>query len=229
MTRSAFLRARRPEHKQQRREAILAAARDCARASGVRAVSLGAVAEAAGIAKSNIARYFGTREEIYLELLTEEWQRWARAVAPRLRAAHGTTEAMTALAETLVDQPLFCDLLSHVSTSLEHNVSAPAARTFKHALHDNVAAMGAELAGVTDLNDREGAELVAMAAGLAGNLYRAANPPPVLAQVYAEDPELAATRPALLPTLVRALSALAAGLPTLRNQSVLNAGEGYLV
>jgi AcrR family transcriptional regulator len=205
MTRSAFLRARRPEHKQQRREAILAAARDLARASGVRNVSLGAVAEAVGLAKSNIQRYFGTREEIYLELLTEEGRQWAQAVSARLRDTHGTAEAMAALAETMVDRPLFCDLLSHASTTLEHNVSVPAARTFKHTLHDLLAAMGAEVARATELTEREGAELVATASALAGTLYRAANPSPVVAQVYAEDPELAASHPALLPTLVRTL------------------------
>jgi AcrR family transcriptional regulator len=217
MTRSAFLRARRPEHKQQRREAILAAARDLARASGVRNVSLGAVAEAAGLAKSNIARYFGTREEIYLELLTQEWRQWADAVSARLGNAHGTGEAMAALAETLVDRPLFCDLLSHLSTSLEHNVSVPVARAFKHTMYDHLTTTGAEVALVTELTEREGCELVAMAANLAGTLYRTANPPPVLAQVYADDPELAATRMPMLPTLVRTLSALAAGLPTLRD------------
>ena len=218
MTRSAFLRARRPEHKQQRREAILTAARDLAHASGVRTVSLGAVAETVGLAKSNIQRYFGTREEIYLELLTEEWRQWAQAVSTRLPDTHGTTEAIAALAETMADRPLFCDLLSHASTTLEHNVSVPAARTFKHTLHDLLTAMGAEVARATELTEREGAELVATASALAGTLYRAANPSPVVAQVYAEDPELAASHPALLPTLVRTLSALAAGLPTLRDK-----------
>ncbi|MGR6914149.1 TetR family transcriptional regulator [[Actinomadura] parvosata] len=218
MTRSAFLRARRPEHKQQRREAILAAARELARTSGVRNVSLGAVAEAVGLAKSNIVRYFGTREEIYLELLVDEWHQWGEAVAERLRTVASTAEAMTALAETIADRPLFCDLLGHASTSLEHNVSVPAARAFKHAVLDQVRAMGAELARATDLTEREGAELVGAASGLAGMLYPAANPPPALAQVYAEDPELAATCPVLLPTLLRALSALAAGLPTLRER-----------
>ena len=217
MTRSVFLRARRPEHKQQRREAILAAARELARDSGVRNVSLGAVAEAVGQAKSNIARYFGTREEIYLELLAEEWRQWTQTVTARLHDASGTADAMVTVAETLVDRPLFCDLLSHVSTSLEHNVSVPAARRFKHAVHDLLAATGAELARATNLTEREGTELAAMAASLAGTLYRAANPSPVVAQVYAEDPELAASRPTLLPTLVRTLSALAAGLPTLRH------------
>ncbi|MEV0614564.1 TetR family transcriptional regulator [Nonomuraea sp. NPDC050404] len=215
---SAFLRARRPEHKQQRREAILAAARELARASGVRNVTLGAVAEAVGLAKSNIMRYFGTREEIYLELATEEWRQWAADVSARLRDTNGTAEAVTVLAETLVDRPLFCDLMSHTSTSLEHNVSVPAARAFKHTVVDLLSEMGAEVARATELTQREGGEVVAAASGLAGMLYPAANPPPALAQVYAEDPELAASCPVLLPTLVRALRALAVGLPTLRDE-----------
>src|SRR5262245_18913179 len=108
MTRSAFLRARQPEHKQQRRDAILAAARDLARRSGVGSVSLGAVAEAVGLAKSNISRYFGTREEIYLALLTDEWQQCSQAVVARLRRAHDTDAAVAALADTIVERPLFC-------------------------------------------------------------------------------------------------------------------------
>jgi AcrR family transcriptional regulator len=219
MTRSAFLRARRPEHKQQRRDAILAAARDLARESGVRNVSLGAVAETVGLAKSNISRYFGTREEIYLELLAEEWRQYTRAVSERLNDAHDTDAAITAIAETMVDRPLFCDLLSHLPTSLELNVSIEAARAFKHAVHDHITATGAELARATQLTDREAVELVAAAGGLGGLLYRAANPPPVLAQLYVDDPELAATHPKLLPTLLRMLSALAAGLPTLRDKT----------
>ncbi|HEU4330550.1 MAG TPA: helix-turn-helix domain-containing protein, partial [Lapillicoccus sp.] len=63
-----FMRARRPEHKQQRREAILDAARDLALRRGVRAITLGDLAEAVGLAKSNVVRYFGTREEIFVEL-----------------------------------------------------------------------------------------------------------------------------------------------------------------
>ena len=220
MTQSTFLRARRPEQKLQRREAILAAARDLALASGVSNVSLGAVAETVGLAKSNISRYFGTREEIYLVLLAEEWREWAQAVSARLQDGHGTATAVTALAETIVDRRLFCDLLSHASTTLEQNVSVPAARTFKHTVHELVAATGADVARVTGLTEREGGELTAMAATLAGTLYPAANPPPALTELYAEDPELAASRPDAPSTLLRTLSALAAGLPTLRDTTL---------
>ncbi|MEV0631544.1 TetR/AcrR family transcriptional regulator [Nonomuraea wenchangensis] len=216
MTRSAFLRARRPEHKEQRRQAILDAARELAAASGVRTVSLGAVAEAVGLAKSNIVRYFGTREEIYLQLAAEEWRAWAEAVTARLPETTDPEAVVTALAETLAARPLFCDLLGNTSTSLEHNVSVPAAHAFKRTVVGTVAELGARIAPAAGLTPAEGLELAAAAAGLAGVLYPAANPSPVLVQVYAQDPELAASCPPFVPTLVRGLRAIAAGLPTLR-------------
>lgn len=217
MTDGAFLRARRPEHKQQRREAILAAARELALRSGVREVSLGGVAAAVGLAKSNLARYFATREEIYLELAAQEWHGWELAVLDRLAASPGRDGVVDALVETLVERPLFLDLLSNSSTSLEHNVTVEAARTSKLASLRTIASLGTAVARVRpDLTEVEARELVAAATGLAALLYPAANPPPVLAELYACDPELAAARIVLEPTLKRALAALAAGLPTLR-------------
>lgn len=213
----AFVRARRPEHKQQRREAILAAARDLAAESGMRTVSLGSVATAVGLAKSNVVRYFGTREEIYLELAAEGWTAWGAEVAERLRDASGQDETVAALTETLAGRPLFCDLLSHTATTLEHNISVPAARAFKRVVLGVLADLAGDVAqahGV--LTEQEGFEIAAAAAALAGTFYPTANPSPALAQLYAEDPDLAAACPEFLPTLKRALSALAAGLPTLR-------------
>ncbi|MGW0192622.1 TetR family transcriptional regulator [Nonomuraea sp. NPDC003201] len=215
----AFVRARRPEHKQQRREEILAAARDLAMASGVRNVSLGAVAEAVGLAKSNIMRYFGTREEIYLILAADEWDQWAAAVTARLDGSSGGVASggvASALAETIADRPLLCDLLSQTATTLEHNVSVEAARTFKRAIHAVIADLGEQVARVTGLTADEGMELVAAATALASVLYPVANPSPVLAELYAQDPDIAATCPDFVPTLVRALKALLAGLPMLR-------------
>ncbi|MFG6198553.1 TetR/AcrR family transcriptional regulator [Nonomuraea sp. JJY05] len=215
----AFVRARRPEHKQQRREEILVAARDLALTSGVRNVSLGAVAEAVGLAKSNIMRYFGTREEIYLILAAEEWRQWAEAVTTRLEAASeggASNGVAAALAETLADRPLLCDLLSQTATTLEHNVSIEAARTFKRAILAVIADVGEQVARLTGLTVGEGVELVSAATALAGILYPIANPSPMLAELYAQDPDIAATCPDFLPTLIRALKALLAGLPTLR-------------
>ncbi|MBK1785513.1 TetR/AcrR family transcriptional regulator [Prauserella cavernicola] len=214
MAESTFVRARRPEHKQQRRDAILVAARDLAVESGVRNVSLGSVAAAVGIAKSNVVRYFGTREEIYLELAAECWQEWADEVARRLGSGD---DVIDTLAETLAERPLFCDLLGHTSTTLEHNVSVSAAAEFKRTVLGVITEVGAAVAAARpDLTDVESRDLAAMASGVASMLYPAANPPPTLVEVYAQNPDLAAACLPFTPTLKRALAALAAGLPTLR-------------
>jgi len=73
-----FQRARRPEQKAQRREAILAAAADLARRDRVREVTLSDIARAVGIHKSALLRYFETREQIFLELTGRAWKTGAR-------------------------------------------------------------------------------------------------------------------------------------------------------
>ncbi|RCV49500.1 TetR/AcrR family transcriptional regulator [Marinitenerispora sediminis] len=214
MSESAFLRARRPEHKRQRREAILAAARGLAAESGVRGVSLGDVAAAVGLAKSNVVRYFGSREEIFLELAAEGWREWADDVVGRLRRGD---DAIDALAETHAERPLFCDLIGQIPATLEHNISVPVARDFKRMCRDITREVGAEVAAARpDLTDSEADELVSAAHVLAGTLHPLANPAPTMVQVYRHHPELAGMFPAFLPTLRRTLAALAAGLPTLR-------------
>lgn len=215
MTQSAFVRARRPEHKQQRREAILAAARELAAGSGVRNVSLGDIAKAVGLAKSNVVRYFGTREEIYLELVIECGKEWADEVRRRL-PGEGVVGALAAAFDA---HPLFCDLLSHSATSLEHNVSVEAAVAFKRSLLGHLRALSAVIADVSDeLTEDEAREVLGAAAGLAAMLYPAAHPPPTLVEVYARNPDLAEACVDFLPAMRRALTAFVAGLPAVRSR-----------
>ncbi|GAA0434674.1 TetR family transcriptional regulator [Acrocarpospora corrugata] len=214
MAQVTFIRARRPEQKQLRREAILRAARELALEVGVQQVSLGGVAAAVGLAKSNVIRYFGTREEIYLELAADAWREWADAAIPLLRAGG---DPIQVLSETLAARRLFCDLLGQTAGTLEHNVSLAAARTFKQVMLQAVAELGAEVgAAHPGLTGSEGVELVMAAAALAGTLHPVVNPSPVLIELYAQEPELAAACPRMIPTLVRTLAALAIGLPALR-------------
>ena len=211
MSTTRFVRARRPEHKQQRRAAILAAARDLAATSGVRTVTLGGIAEAVGLAKSNVVRYFGTREEIYLALTADCWQDWATEVVGRL--ADGD-DAATTLAETLSGRPLFSDLLSQMTTALEPNVTAPAAYEIKRAALDSLGEVAVALtARLPGLSEQECFQLAAGATAFAGLLYPGTHPPPSVAQVYAEHPELAFGCLPLLGTIKHLLAVLIAGLP----------------
>jgi AcrR family transcriptional regulator len=210
MSHAKFRRARSPEHKQERRVAILSAARDLATAVGVRNVTLGAIADAVGLAKSNVVRYFGTREEIYLALTVECWKEWAAETRQRLADGEDVADA---LAETLAARPLLCDLISQMQTNLEHNVAVPAASDFKRATLDELTELGKAVAHASPpLTDDEGFELVGAATAFAGTLYPSANPSPTMAEVYALHPELAFACLPLLPTLKRVLRVLIAGL-----------------
>jgi AcrR family transcriptional regulator len=219
-----FQRARRPEQKQQRREDILAAARELALIGGVRGVSLAAIAARAGIDKSALLRYFETREQIFLELTAREWAPWMLALhdgldglAPGSGDAPGGSGNVADLVADVVarsfgDRPLFCDLLAHAPLNLERNVSPAAVRSYKLI---SLGAVG-EAADVVhrvlpDLTEQECREFISAIASLAGSLWQIANPVPALAALFAADPALALACVDLVPRLRRTADILLAG------------------
>jgi AcrR family transcriptional regulator len=190
-TEPAFQRARRPEHKAQRVEAILAAARTLALRDGVRSVSLTDIAAEVGIHKSAVLRYFETREEIYLRLTAEGWREWVDAVRTGL-AGTGPDALTTALTSTLADRPLFCELLAHASLHLERHVSTQAVRDFKLtslAAVDELLTVAGH--AVPALGPDGGIDLVAGVTALAASLWQTSHPPETLAELYRSDPRLA--------------------------------------
>ena len=193
MTDATFQRARSPEHKAQRREAILAAAARLARRDGVRAVTLGDIATEVRIHKSALLRYFETREQIFLELTARSWREWAGALGEALEAiAPGDAEAVAAaLADGFVSRPLLCDLIPHTALTLERHVSLEAVRAYKHT---SLGAVGAVAEAVSRALPSLGVgrcrELVSTAALLAGAMYQISTPPPPLAELYVTEPEL---------------------------------------
>src|SRR3954454_15252959 len=133
MATEPFQRARRPEQKEQRREAILGAAAELARRDGVRAVTLSDIARAVGIHKSALLRYFETREQIFLELTGREWAAWQEATAaalPGIDPDDADTVA-AALATSFVGRPLLCDLIPPTALNLERHVSVEAVHAYK--------------------------------------------------------------------------------------------------
>ena len=217
-TETGFQRARRPEQKQQRREAILAAARQLALRDGVRSVTLTDIADRVGIHKSALQRYFETREQIFLELTARGWRGWAAALHAGLDAAAPGAPGSPALvadvvARSFTDRPLLCDLIPHTALDLERHASLEAVRRYK------LTSLGAvsEAAGVIhrvlpDLTEGECRDFVATMASLAGAMWQIASPPPALAELYAADPQLAHARVDLLPRLRRTAQILLAGL-----------------
>lgn len=220
MTAEIFQRARRPEQKLQRQDAILVAARELALRDGVRNVSLADIAARIGIHKSALLRYFETREQIFLELTAEAWRDWAHDLHAGLDAAAPGSGPLVAdvFARSFSDRPLLCDLIAHTPLNLERNVSPEAVRRYKRVSLGVVNEAAALVHRVLpELTLAECTEFVATLASLAGALWQIANPVPAVAELYASDPALAQACVDLAPRLRRTAEVLFAGLITSRN------------
>jgi AcrR family transcriptional regulator len=214
-----FQRARRPEQKEQRREAILAAAAALARRDGVREVTLSEIARAVGIHKSALLRYFETREQIFLELTGREWGEWREATTAALaEVAPGDADAVAAtVAASFVERPLLCDLIPHTALNLERHASVGAVHAYKLTSLGAVDAVAAALAGpLPDLDDEARREVVSYVALLAGSMYQIATPPKPLADLYRREPKLGHSLLDLDGRLTRATRVTIAGLEALR-------------
>ncbi|QYL15169.1 TetR/AcrR family transcriptional regulator [Mycolicibacterium pallens] len=143
---STFQRARRPEQLAARRSAILTAARAALSEKGVDGVTLRDISERVGLAKSNVLRYFDTREAILLEVLHEECRDWVAELErqlgrPRARKPGYATEIRFAgvVTDTLVERRLMCELLGAMAGVLERNISGQFARDFKVRVMQSIA------------------------------------------------------------------------------------------
>jgi AcrR family transcriptional regulator len=230
MNAETYQRARRPEQKLARREAILAAARELALRDGVRAVSLADIADRVGIHKSALLRYFETREQIFLELAAAAWRDWTAALhagldnvtpdagardagAPGAGAPEQAALVADVFARSFGDRPLLCDLIAHTPLNLERNVSTEAVRRYKLTSLGAVDEAAALTRGALPaLTLAECGEFVAVLASLAGALWQIANPTSALAEFYAADPALARACVDLTPRLHRTAEILLAGL-----------------
>ena len=88
---SARRSAGRAVHKgQQTKAAILDAALQLANQVGLEGLSIGAVADAAGMSKSGVFAHFGSREELQISVIHEYHQRFELEVfRPSMQEAHG--------------------------------------------------------------------------------------------------------------------------------------------
>jgi len=211
-----FRRARSAEAKQQREEAILEAARRLGAERGIRQVTLTDIAEAVGMHKSAMLRYFETREQIFLRLTAAGWRDWSAALRRELRALSPGAPAAAvadAFADSLVARPMFCDLLAQAPLNLERNVSIDSVRDFKLVTLEEVHAISAELIRLRGLTEQQAVDVIANATSLAGALWQMATPGPEVQELYRSDPRLAHAIVEVGPRLARVLTAMLTGLP----------------
>jgi AcrR family transcriptional regulator len=214
MDASDFQRARSPEAKQRREDAILAAARSLGAKRGIRQITLTDIADEVGMHKSAMLRYFETREQIFLRLTAEGWREWSEVLRAKLdRIGSPTAKSVaSAFSTTLADRGMFCDLLAQAPLNLERNVSLEAVREFKLVTHNEVDAivevMRRLLSGFTE---RDCIDVIATATSLSGAFWQMANPAPEVATLYRSDARMSHAVFEVEPRVRRILTAMLKG------------------
>ncbi|WP_406151489.1 TetR/AcrR family transcriptional regulator [Streptomyces sp. NBC_01012] len=193
-----FQRARSEEQREIRRRAILDTAAAMLDEMPVSEVSLNELSRRVGLAKSNVLRYFESREAVLLELLDVFLGSWLAELTDELAAgveAQASPEVRAGqlaeiLSRSLSERVVLCDLFGAQGGVLEHNVSVDVVKRHKRSSL-------ARLDVMTDLVRRHLPELGAgaqlfclMSLVSAGALSAYVPPPPSLVAAYAEEPAL---------------------------------------
>lgn len=211
---STFQRARTPEQQEQRRQAILDAARTMLSTAGPVEISLRELSARVGLAKSNVVRYFPTREAVFLAVLVEDWSEVLDGLERTLGPAGGAVApdvVARAVAEAVVGHDRFCALLSAAPTVLERNVPLDTARTFKHEALGLLRRTAEVVGGAAGLPPERAERLAGVLWALVAGAWPLAHPSPSVAAAL-EDPDLAPLRVDLVPDLAAALTALLVGM-----------------
>lgn len=214
-----FQRARSQEQREIRRQAILDAAAVMLDEMPVAEVTLNELSRRVGLAKSNVLRYFESREAVLFELLERAVQRWLKQVAeelaagvdPSLSARERGDQMAAVLSASLARQTVLCDLINAQAGVLEHNVSVEVVVQYKRSAVADLAT-AAELVRrhIPELGD--GARFVATTALiLAGTLSAYCRPSASALAAYEADPSVAVLRMDLGATLEHAVATLIAG------------------
>ncbi|MCA1223145.1 TetR/AcrR family transcriptional regulator [Streptomyces sp. 8L] len=198
-----FQRARSEEQRAVRRQAILDTAAAMLTELPVAQVSLNELSRRVGLAKSNVLRYFESREAVLLELLDQATRAWltelegalATAVDPAAGARERVDRLAGVFARTLEGRPVLCELAGAQAAVLERNVSTAVAATYKRAGIETTSAL-ADLfhRRLPELDDRDALRLAAGSLMVAASLWTHAHPSAAVRAVYDTEPELAVMR-----------------------------------
>lgn len=189
MSTTAFQRARTEQQRDERREHILAVARELLTTRRVAELGLNELARHVGLAKSNVLRYFGSREAVLLELTRREYTGWLDEVTS---TQPGDAPGFAAkLATAAVARPLLADLLSGLMTTLEHNVSTGEIVSFKLAMYEQLARLQDALdQALGPVQEPQRLTLIPGIHALIVEFHSLAHPSDALRQAARQDPRI---------------------------------------
>ncbi|NQZ27166.1 MAG: TetR/AcrR family transcriptional regulator [Colwellia sp.] len=127
-------RARTDEKRNERKGAIYKAAFTLFKKSGYDKVSFNGIAVEAGFTKSNMYRYFSSKEEIFLNVFADLFESWVNEYSKQLQTLEQDVQVETfayAWFNSMLSHPRLLDLMPILFVSLERNSSFEQLLKFK--------------------------------------------------------------------------------------------------
>jgi AcrR family transcriptional regulator len=218
---TTFQRARSDEQRAVRSQAILDAAAAMLREMPVADISLNELSRRVGLAKSNVLRYFDSREAVLLELLASASREWLAHLAAELPSAvrrragfnRRAEQLATAIAQSLAERPVLCDLISSQAAVLEHNVSVEAVTKYKLSAAADAEALAGQVRDALPELSHDDAWRYGVGAWLMTSaLWAYARPPEAVVRAQAADERLQKMHLDFAGALADYLTTLAIGL-----------------
>lgn len=184
-------------------------------------VTLNGLSRRACMAKSNVLRYFESREAVLLQLAADAMTEWVDAIEKELGAGADQSDPVEARAERLATviaaslgaRPVLCDLMSAQASVLEHNISTETVLRYKRTSVANVERLaGMVLTQLPELDVERARKFTAMAALMASAAWTHCHTAPAVVAAYETDPSLQLFTLEFTPSLREALEVILAGL-----------------
>lgn len=187
-------RAIRDDQKEVRRQAILDVAWTLYQAQPYEAINMQEVATHSGLAKGTLYLYFQTKEELFLAVLEQQFDKWMEELIGLL--AHLPQPSLPEVvvqtfSHSLNEHPALLRLLAMSHSILEQNVSIEGVMNFKANTYTRLDKIGSYLERLLpQLKTGEGALFLLYGNALIVGLYGMANPMPKVAEALATTPAL---------------------------------------
>ena len=169
---SDYIRARSPEQKQERMQAIMQAADELFQEQPYHQITMGTIAQKLGWSRSNLYKYAATQEEVFLALHSAKNRAWLEDLERMLAAAPlDPTAFARTWAESTERHAGFLRYQEIVISIIESNVTLERLTQFKRDFADMLGPIVALLSRQCDIGEDEATNLYLRLLFQAPSLY----------------------------------------------------------
>ncbi len=208
-------RARTDEKKNERKEAIYQAAFTLFKKNGYDKVSFNGIAVEAGFTKSNMYRYFSSKDDIFLSVFADLFCKWVGSFSQQLQSLEQEVDGRVfaqVWVSSLLEQPKLLDLMPILFTSLERNSSFEQLLEFKRLSMNLLYGLTLDITKIyPDIEGEKAFKLLTLSYAATANSWAATMQSEALKKVYQLD-EFQALKPDFEKDLTTSIEIIIQGL-----------------